>query len=576
MKMDKRLFKINLREKESSNGFILLLILILLKILVSSPQLRNNYIIRSSEINLVIKGSGKQSLIYSNFNVVLSQVLVNGKERTDCKKICYLEQEINNVTLIFDTEIDSCYEMFYSLMNIIEIDLSKFDASHITDMSYMFNSSSNLEKINFGNINTSSLKSMKCLFQYCYKLTSIDLSHFDTSHVTDMRWMFFQCYDLIKVNFGNINTSSLQSMYALFGYCSKLEFVNLSKFDTSLVTDMSNMFFECSNLIYLDLSNFNTKNVDTTKRMFHKCRSLIFLNLYSFKVYSPVKTDNIFSSISSYVKYCIVDTETVEYILSPNNKEASCSDICFQENIKIDKINKECLKSCSINGYYYECNNICYNSCPSDAYPIYGYINKDDKEVTICYDIIPEGYYLDSTDKTYKKCYETCKFCYGQGTKDKNNCKECISDFIFLDESLYPTNCYKKCSYYYYFDESNNFYCTENEICPTKFNKIIRLKKKCIDNCQKDDIYKYEYDNECFKKCPDETIITNNFFCNKEEKDEDIISYLETEQKKQETSTLNSEQNKENKIDLYDIIYLENQTEVYQNIKKKINKWILY
>ena len=48
--------------------------------------------------------------------------------------------------------------MFERLTNIIEIDLSNFDASNVRTMQYMFYGCSNLEKIEFGNINTSSLE----------------------------------------------------------------------------------------------------------------------------------------------------------------------------------------------------------------------------------------------------------------------------------------------------------------------------------------------------------------------------------------------------------------------------------
>ena len=48
--------------------------------------------------------------------------------------------------------------MFYFVENIIEIDLSNFDASNVKTMQYMFFGCSNLEKIEFGNINTPSLE----------------------------------------------------------------------------------------------------------------------------------------------------------------------------------------------------------------------------------------------------------------------------------------------------------------------------------------------------------------------------------------------------------------------------------
>jgi len=50
---------------------------------------------------------------------------------------------------------------------------------------------------------------------------------------------------------------------------------------------------------------------------------------------------------------------------------------------------------------------------------------------------------------------------------------------------------------YYYFDDSNIYHCTENEACPTPYDKLIPQKKKCFDQCEKDNTYKFEYHHTC-------------------------------------------------------------------------------
>ena len=40
---------------------------------------------------------------------------------------------------------------------------------------------------------------------------------------------------------------------------------------------------------------------------------------------------------------------------------------------------------------------------------------------------------------------------------------------------IISTNCYEKCDFYYYFDEFNNYQCTET--CPERYHKLIREKK---------------------------------------------------------------------------------------------------
>ena len=78
----------------------------------------------------------------------------------------------------------------------------------------------------------------------------------------------------------------------------------------------------------------------------------------------------------------------------------------------------------------------------------------------------------------------------------------------------------KICQYYYYFDEEFNYYCTDNQTCPNKYNtKLINYNnniKKCIDKCENDNVYnyKYEYKNICYEECPKNTYsIENEFLC---------------------------------------------------------------
>ena len=61
-----------------------------------------------------------------------------------------MTDDVNNITLIFNEEINSCKNMFKGLSNIIEIDVSFFDFSHVTNMDSMFQECTNLQRIDFG------------------------------------------------------------------------------------------------------------------------------------------------------------------------------------------------------------------------------------------------------------------------------------------------------------------------------------------------------------------------------------------------------------------------------------------
>ena len=146
-----------------------------------------------SIIRLLIKGGGDKNLFGNEYPYEPSEVILNDVSKgTSCLKSCNMDyDEINNVTLKFNNNIDTCKKMFSGLKYIKEVDLSEFDASKVTDMSDMFSHSNNIEIIKFGRINTSSVKDMQYMFYGCNNLLSIDITNFDTSQVTHMGWMFF-------------------------------------------------------------------------------------------------------------------------------------------------------------------------------------------------------------------------------------------------------------------------------------------------------------------------------------------------------------------------------------------------
>ena len=461
---------------------------------------------RISEISFVIRG------YYYNpdlSNIQPSEIFVNGIPCEDFKlKYCNLDRELNNITFRFEPENINYNNMFLYIGEIIEIDVSKIDTSKVSDLSGMFRNCINLKSINFGNMNTSSVENMQYMFEECSSLTSIDLSNFDTSKVKNMAYMFHYCINLQTLNFGNINTSSIENMQYMFRGCSSLISLNLSNFDTSKVHYMDNMFGDCTNLTSLDLSNFFTYYLFSANRMFSGCSSLIYLNLFNF--YWEREMSHIFDGLSSNAKLCIKDTKTLNRLLGKNiTSECICSNF-FDKIIDINK--NICIDSCINANYNYEYNNTCYNKCPNNTFPLICENNECNNITKQCFDHEPQGYYLDINEEAYKKCFDVCETCNGEGNEINHNCKKCKINYILINNVFNYSNCYNICKFYYYFDENNEYHCTENEICPEKYNKLIINKNRCIDGCQKDNIYQFEYNNSCYKNCPSGTTLneTNN------------------------------------------------------------------
>ena len=81
-----------------------------------------------SEINLIIEGQGELDILNNQFRYEPSDFLINGVSKPDCIKSCSFEGGLNNVSIRFENQIESCENMFFGITSIKEVDLSKFDS----------------------------------------------------------------------------------------------------------------------------------------------------------------------------------------------------------------------------------------------------------------------------------------------------------------------------------------------------------------------------------------------------------------------------------------------------------------
>lgn len=201
----------------------------------------------------------------------------------------------NLCTYINDKPVISMAYMFASSI-ANSINLSSFNTSKITNMSYMFNDSSITASLDFNSFNTSNVTNMTHMFYYALFKT-LDLNNFDTSKVTDMSFMFGykdNSSPLTKLNISTFNTSKVIDMKGMFTNTA-IETLDLSNFDTSNVTNMWGMFFGQS-VTNIDLSSFDTSNVTDMSYMFNT----VFNTLKTIYVSDKFKTDNVTSSASMF------------------------------------------------------------------------------------------------------------------------------------------------------------------------------------------------------------------------------------------------------------------------------------
>ena len=130
----------------------------------------------------------------------------------------------------------------------------------------------------------------------------------------------------------------------------------------------------------------------------------------------------------------------------------------------------------------------------------------------------PNGYYFNENSDSFEKCYENCLTCSNGGNINENNCIKCKENYKIIPNSN-NNNCVLSCPFYYYLIEVENsentcltpeYICTESAECPIDFSLINKQKNTCLKSCTDDIEYKFQYNGECLKKCPDGTIENNN------------------------------------------------------------------
>ena len=151
-----------------------------------------------------------------------------------------------------------------------------------------------------------------------------------------------------------------------------------------------------------------------------------------------------------------------------------------------------------------------------------GYYFKQDDDKKNCYTgtTIDEGYYLDSSDKIYKKCSNRCKRCNGYGDDYQSNCAECNDNFHFAPfREFHCIQFNELADPSYYVNENNHFTkcsdgcykCNSSDSCTVEkkdngaYNDAVSCDSGCLScegnsahctKCNNDDNFHFDLDQE--------------------------------------------------------------------------------
>jgi len=448
---------------------------------------------------------------------------------------CVLLTSLN--LLNFNTQNAKIMKDMFSYCSSLEsLDLSSFETSSVTDMSNMFIECDSLTSLNISSFDTSKVRNMDSMFSHCYSLISLDLSNFITSNVEKISNMFFHCVSLISLDLSSFDFSekdldyffcgciSLESIKLskdnklkgnidhMFDGCSSLKELTLLNFDFKLVKSMEYLFYGCISLTSLDLSNINTESVTNMIYMFAHCESLEKLNISNLTTSSAIKFNSMFENCLSLKSLDLssFNTSMVDDMSS-----------LFFNCIKLTSLNLSSFdtsKVTDMSSMFGRCNSLEKLDLSNFNTENVGYMTK---MFFSCSEL--KSLDLSSFDTTrvinLENMFQNCLHLnYINFYKFSTNSILYITDIFYgTDDNLII--CIKNESYSEIFlSELSSNKCITSK-CPKNSTnlqkKVIYDKRICADECNLDKIYKYEYDNFCYDKCPKGTRIQqdNIYFC---------------------------------------------------------------
>ena len=316
----------------------LIILLIFFNLIISN---NNKIEYKISKIKLKIKNTGFSDIL--NSNLIRNQV---------DNYILDLSYNII-IELIWNNPIENCHHMFDGFSNsIIEIDLSNFDISKVTDMSSMLNGCSKLEYINLTNFKDNNSLNVTDIFNSVPDNIVVCLNESSDKILNEIKKK--NCYTLDCSDNWKINQKKIVSKTDI---CFDI-FNN----DILYKYEYHGLYYE--NCINGNLINNSTINYcKCNNENCNSCSNLSFLDL-EYNLYE-IEGDN---NLNIYRK-CYKDIAGY-YLDISDNIYKKCYYSCERCEIKGDGIAHNCIKCNNNYSIEYKMNNYsnCYQNCSNYYY----------------------------------------------------------------------------------------------------------------------------------------------------------------------------------------------------------------
>ena len=384
------------------------------------------------------------SYIFYNCYELETITFNNTEKNFGVKKMDYMFyncSKLNQISLksfITNNYFNMSY-LFFNCQSLTYID--KIDNYfYINDIRQMFYNCSKLEQLTFYPCYIYQNINMSKMFYNCNKLQEINFNlDYSYFYPNDMSFMFYNCTSLLNLNLNLFKTTYLKYISYFLYNCTKLRSFNISLniFFNELIKDMRGIFQNCESIVTLNLTTFYTPTVEIMWDMFNGCKELKYLYIPNFDTSKVTDMQSMFKGCKSLESINLNHFITTN-VQYMNKMFQNCENLKY---ISISQITSDSL--ISMYRMFYNCKSLEYLN-------IFNLI-EDIQSITEMFEGTPNNFIICIKDKEnipniYKLIYDKIKRdcsnnCYGFGNEriSVQNNKSCCSLFEYNDE------CYNKC-----------------------------------------------------------------------------------------------------------------------------------
>lgn len=195
---------------------------------------------------------------------------------TSFQEMCSMCGELKTIVLPQNIIFTTAYATFQECKNLTNLDVSTWNMSSCTDMSFMFYGCSSLKEIDVSNWDTSKVNTLDHFAAHA-NLKRKGMEKWNTSSLVNANAAFHNCAEE-ELDLSGWDVSKVQFFCQMFENSPNLKRIKgLDKWNTSAGLGFDGMFERCSKLEEVDLSSFNTtkaKNGVSASSNGHKTATL--------------------------------------------------------------------------------------------------------------------------------------------------------------------------------------------------------------------------------------------------------------------------------------------------------------